>query len=115
MLENQKQRKYTAQDYYYLATVAEECERFDDMVFYMKKVCMEKEALSTEDRDILSVSYKNSVGLRRSAWRSICKIESNEEARSSKNLSLLREYKKKIEDELTKNCNDILEILDKKL
>ena len=38
-----------------------------------------------------------------------------EEAKGSRHLNLLKEYKKKIETELTNFCNDILNLLDKTL
>jgi len=61
------------------------------------------------------VAYKNSVGSRRTAWRAISSIESKEEQKGSKHLNLLREYKKKIEQELSNFCNDILSLLDSNL
>jgi len=61
------------------------------------------------------VAFKNSVGSRRTAWRALSSIEQKEESKGGKNLPLLRDYKKKIEQELTTFCNDILSILDKTL
>lgn len=63
----------------------------------------------------MSVAYKNSVGSRRTAWRAISSIEQKEESKGSKHINLLREYKKKIESELSGFCNDILELLDSHL
>lgn len=71
--------------------------------------------MSVEERNLLSVAYKNSVGSRRTAWRAISSIEQKEEAKGSRHLNLLKEYKKKIETELTSFCNDILSLLDKNL
>jgi hypothetical protein len=44
--------------------------------------------------------------------RAISSIEQKEESKGSKHINLLREYKKKIESELSGFCNDILELLD---
>jgi 14-3-3 protein epsilon len=63
----------------------------------------------------LSVAYKSSIGPRRTAWRALSSIEKKEEAKNSKNLPLLKTYKKKIEDELNKFCNDIIGLLESKL
>jgi len=63
----------------------------------------------------LSVAYKNTVGSRRTAWRAISSIEHKEQEKGSKNLGLLREYKKKIENELNTFCQDIIEVLDTSL
>ncbi|EGR33251.1 hypothetical protein IMG5_058070 [Ichthyophthirius multifiliis] len=99
----------------YLAKVNEQCERFEDMLSNMKQVVKLDQELSIEERNLLSVAYKNSVGSRRTAWRAISSIEQKEESKGSKNINLLREYKKKIEQELSQFCNDILELLDSHL
>nr|ANN87788.1 14-3-3 protein [Cryptocaryon irritans] len=99
----------------YMSKIAEQTERFEDMLKYMKQVVQSNAELSIEERNLLSVAYKNTVGSRRTAWRAISSIEQKEEAKGSKNLNLLREYKAKIEDELNQYCNDILNLLDKNL
>jgi 14-3-3 protein epsilon len=45
------------------------------MLDYMKKVVLLNQDLSVEERNLLSVAYKNSVGSRRTAWRAISSIE----------------------------------------
>lgn len=99
----------------YMAKVCEQTERFDDMLFYIKKVLEFNEELSVEDRNLLSVAYKNSVGTRRTAWRVLSSIETKEEAKNSPFLSLLREFKAKIEAELDSICDEIIKLLDSKL
>lgn len=96
----------------FMSKIAEQTERFEDMLEYMKKVAMLAQELSIEERNLLSVAYKNTVGSRRTAWRALSSIEQKEEAKGSKNLNLLRDYKKKIETELSNFCNDILGLLD---
>jgi 14-3-3 protein epsilon len=101
----------------YMAKVTEQTERFEDMVDHMKKVVMNfsKQALSVEERNLLSVAYKNSIGSRRSAWRAINSISDREERKSSKFLPLIQQYKKKLETELNNICNDILSLIDSHL
>jgi 14-3-3 protein epsilon len=67
------------------------------MLDYMKKFVQASAELSVEERNLLSVAYKNSVGSRRTAWRALSSIEQKEEAKGSRHLNLLKEYKKKIE------------------
>ena len=105
----------TRDEYIYMAKVCEQTERFDDMLVYMKKVLDFNEDLSVEDRNLLSVAYKNSVGTRRTSWRVISSIEAKEEAKNSNFLPLLREYKAKIEAELDAICEEIIKILETKL
>jgi len=99
----------------YMAKISEQTERFEDMLDYMKKVVVSGTDLSVEERNLLSVAYKNSVGSRRTAWRALTSIEQKEEAKGSRHLNLLKDYKKKIETELSNICNDILSLLDKHL
>jgi len=103
------------EEYIYMAKVSEQTERFEDMLTYMKKVAGLESELSIEERNLLSVAYKNSVGSRRTAWRALSSIEQKEESKGGKNLSILREYKKKIEGELNNFCNDVLSVLDNTL
>merc|ERR1712050_369396 len=103
-------------DNIFMAKICEQTERFDDMVDYMKAVVNEGgQDLTIEERNLLSVAYKNAIGTHRTAWRAISSIEAKEESKGSKQLGLLREYKTKIESELNKFCNDILALLDSKL
>ena len=49
--------------------------RFDEMVEHMKVVATQQEELSVEERNLLSVAYKNVIGSRRASWRVISSIE----------------------------------------
>merc|ERR1711861_92989 len=100
-------RKYkmtTRDDNIFMAKICEQTERFEDMVYYMKKVASEDPKLSTEERNLLSVAYKNAIGPHRTAWRALTSIEAKEESKGSKQLPLIKEYKSKIEKDLDKFC-----------
>jgi len=99
----------------FFAKMTEQTERFEDMIEYIKKLVALNADLSVEERNLLSIAYKNSVGSRRTAWRALKSIEQKEEAKGGKHLALLREFKKKVEGELNNICNDILSLLDKTL
>ena len=77
----------------------------------MKAVVKTGGELNEEERNLLSVAYKNTVGSRRSAWRALSSIEERH-ADKKDNIALLKEYKTKIEGELDKFCNDILSLID---
>uniref|UniRef100_A0A8C2UIQ3 Tyrosine 3-monooxygenase/tryptophan 5-monooxygenase activation protein beta n=2 Tax=Coturnix japonica TaxID=93934 RepID=A0A8C2UIQ3_COTJA len=96
------------------AKLAEQAERYDDMAAAMKAVTEQGHELSNEERNLLSVAYKNVVGARRSSWRVISSIEQKTE-RNEKKQQMGREYREKIETELRDICNDVLELLDKYL
>jgi 14-3-3 protein epsilon len=69
--------------------------------------------LSLEERNILSVAFKNVVGTRRAAWRVLSSIEKKENNKgNSSNVEKVKHYKTQIEEELTKVCQDILNLLE---
>ncbi|XP_020356488.1 14-3-3 protein beta/alpha-1 [Oncorhynchus kisutch] len=96
------------------AKLAEQAERYDDMAASMKEVTEQGGELSNEERNLLSVAYKNVVGARRSAWRVISSIGQKTEG-SDKKLAMVNEYREKVEGELRDICNDVLELLNKYL
>jgi 14-3-3 protein epsilon len=58
----------------YMAKVCEQTDRFEDMLKYMKDYVVSASELNTEERNLISVAYKNSVGSRRTAWRAMSNI-----------------------------------------
>ncbi|KAI5621997.1 14-3-3 protein beta/alpha-A, partial [Silurus asotus] len=93
------------------AKLAEQAERYDDMAAAMKAVTEGGGELSNEERNLLSVAYKNVVGARRSSWRVISSIEQKTESNEKKQ-QMAREYREKIEGELTDICKDVLALLE---
>ncbi len=70
--------------------------------------------LTTEERNVLCVAYKNAVGMRRIAWRAA------EKARKIPKYSKLfdsemKQYSKKLEEELVNMCKDMLNLITKHL
>lgn len=94
------------------AKLAEQAERYDDMAGSMKAVTETGIELSNEERNLLSVAYKNVVGARRSSWRVISSIEQKTEG-SERKQQMAKEYREKVEKELRDICNDVLALLDK--
>lgn len=100
------------EDSIYFARLSEQGERYEDMIKYMKQVAKTGQELSNDERNLLSVAYKNSVKTRRDAWRTIQAIQNKEELKGNKFLNLIQDYKKKIEDELAGLCNQVIQLLD---
>ncbi|XP_024937270.1 14-3-3 protein zeta isoform X2 [Cephus cinctus] len=97
------------------AKLAEQAERYDDMAAAMKAVTETGVELSNEERNLLSVAYKNVVGARRSSWRVISSIEQKTEG-SERKQQMAKEYREKVEKELREICYDVLQgLLDKYL
>jgi len=102
--------KHTREELLYLAKLAEQCERYDEMVEYTQKFSKAgTQEMSIEERNILSVAFKNVVGTRRAAWRVLSSIQKKENNKgNAENVNKVKQYKQKIEEELTDICNDIL-------
>jgi len=99
-------------DNVYMAKLAEQAERYDEMVEYMKSVADSSSSdLTLEERNLLSVAYKNVVGARRASLRIIGSIEGKEKEKNSQNAGLVTAYKAKVEQELNNICTDILNLL----
>lgn len=105
-------KKMCKDDLVQRAKLAEQAERYDDMATAMKLVTEENVELSNEERNLLSVAYKNVVGARRSSWRVISSIEQKSDS-ADKKQNMAKCYKQKVEKELQDICNDVLELLDK--
>ena len=130
------------EDAVYLAKLAEQAERYEgkniitpprsllaqvltevslssrrtEMVDNMKIVASEDRDLTVEERNLLSVAYKNVIGARRASWRIVTSIEQKEESKgNSSQVTLIKEYRQKIESELAGICEDILKVLDEHL
>eukprot|EP00382_Lankesteria_abbotti_P002689 CAMPEP_0113844902 /NCGR_PEP_ID=MMETSP0372-20130328/476_1 /TAXON_ID=340204 /ORGANISM="Lankesteria abbotti" /LENGTH=258 /DNA_ID=CAMNT_0000813919 /DNA_START=101 /DNA_END=877 /DNA_ORIENTATION=- /assembly_acc=CAM_ASM_000359 len=100
----------------YRAKLAEQAERYDEMAEFMKKIAEMNEEITIEERNLLSVAYKNAVGARRASWRIVSSVENKQKTKgNTSNVKLASEYCQKIEAELTKICQDILSLLDNHL
>lgn len=103
----------------YQAVLAEQTERYEEMVQAMKRVAASASKdgeLSVEERNLLSVAYKNVVGSRRAAWRILSSLKQKEQSKGNEDhVKRIEEYKNKIEKELNDICSEIISSLDKQL
>jgi len=94
------------------AKLSEQAERYDDMAAAMKELTQTGYNLSNEERNLLSVAYKNVVGARRSSWRVVSSIEQKAGSdQNEKKGGMAKEYREKIEAELNEICQDVLNLL----
>jgi 14-3-3 protein epsilon len=100
----------------YFAKLAEQAERYDEMAEHMEAVGKGESELSVEERNLLSVAYKNAVGSRRAAWRIIRSVEQKETSKGNEDQAkFAKEYCGKVEAELQKICGAILKLLEDNL
>merc|ERR1712224_963711 len=82
----------------------------------MEKVAKAGDELSVEERNLLSVAYKNAVGSRRAAWRIITSVMQKETSKgNAENAAYAKEFCNKVETELQGICDTILKLLDETL
>jgi len=100
----------------YMAKLAEQAERYDEMAEYMKLVSESNEELSVEERNLLSVAYKNAVGSRRASWRIISSVEQKETTKGNNEAAQRAgAYRQIVEKELDDICTKILKLLEDSL
>ncbi|KAL0711193.1 hypothetical protein Bca4012_018171 [Brassica carinata] len=100
----------------YLAKLSEQAERYEEMVESMKNLAKLNVDLTVEERNLLSVGYKNVIGSRRASWRIFSSIEQKEAVKGNDvNVKRIKDYMEKVELELTSICIDIMSVLDEHL
>lgn len=92
-----------------IARIAEQAEQYNDMIDILKPYFETKsleEELTLEERNLLSVAYKNAVGLRRIAWRAAKKALKT--SKFAPFISHMEAYVKSLEEECVDLCKDFL-------
>jgi 14-3-3 protein beta/theta/zeta len=110
-----KREEMAREDLVQKAKLAEQAERYDDMAAAMKQVTEGDAELSNEERNLLSVAYKNVVGARRSSWRVLSSVESKAEGSgdgAGSRGALAKDYRLQIEKELKGVCEEVVKLLD---
>eukprot|EP01069_Polyplicarium_translucidae_P000865 Polyplicarium_translucidae@DN1426_c0_g1_i1.p1 len=96
------------------AQLAEKAERYDEMVSYMKALGKVKADFDLEERNLLSVAYKNSVVGRRTSWRILQQLERRQRDKGNESgANVAKEYRVTVEGELRRICEDALQVLQK--
>ena len=102
----------------YMVKLAEQAQRYVEMEEFTKKVlaAVESKELTVEERNLLSMAYKNVIDVRRALWRIISSIKQKEESHGNEDhVSMIRDYRSKIKPELSNICDEILKLLDTRL
>nr|CDS31680.1 14-3-3 protein zeta:delta [Hymenolepis microstoma] len=97
----------------YTAKCLEQAERFDDMAICMKEVTNFDQELNNEERNLLSVAFKNVVGSRRNSYRVLSSRLSRTTDAEKQNLT--KEYLEILQKELNDICTDVLKLIDERL
>merc|ERR1711883_17765 len=108
--KNFSEQMSNVEEHIFLARVAEQAERFEDMVDQLEKVLQEKGAdVTSDERNLLSVAFKNLISPKRAACRTIAAIEQN--PKYQKFSEALGNYKSGIEAKLQDDCQRIIDMI----
>lgn len=101
-------------DLIFTAKLAEQAERYDEMVLCMKKVVKLNAELNVDERNLLALAYKNVISTRRSAWRVVGAIETREMEAfgTTAASSLITMLRHQFESELAAVCEDFFALLE---
>jgi 14-3-3 protein epsilon len=95
----------------YLSKLSESAERYDDMVKFMKEVKANADSeFTVEERNLLSVAYKNTIGPKRTALRILSGIAEKEKSKGGERVETVINYSNQIEDEIRGIANDVMEV-----
>jgi len=97
-------------DLVFLARAAENAERYEDMtkvMTHLVSVVGTGSDLTVEERNLLSVAFKNVIGSRRAAWRTLNAGFEEQDVHGD----LVAAYKKQVETELETLCKDVIGLL----
>jgi len=99
-------------DLVFMARTSETAERYEDMCKFMRELVRVSDAkkadLTIEERNLLSVAFKNVIGSRRASWRTLNVDERKDDP-------LILEYKAQVEMEMGEVCKDVLDLLENHL
>jgi len=92
----------------FLARVAEQAERYEDMVEFLTPLLQKRDHFSPEERNLLSVTFKNLVTPKRNTWRTIQAVE---QQNMIQGMEGLEKYKQVIEERLQGDCLKVVELV----
>ncbi|KAG6522501.1 hypothetical protein ZIOFF_019641 [Zingiber officinale] len=106
----------TREQYLYMAKLAEQTHRYENMMDYMEKVALAatvEEELTVEERSLLSAAYKNVIDALRKSLGTISSIEQSQENQGNSNrLTAIQSFRVRIETEFSSTCGRILDFIE---
>lgn len=102
--------KISIKDIIFMARVADQAERYDDMIDFLIQIIENKETeLTSDERNLFSVGFKNYINSSRTAWRTIEAIEKSD--KYSQYANECSRYKMQVLRELETKCKKVIYII----
>ncbi|PCH41514.1 14-3-3 protein [Wolfiporia cocos MD-104 SS10] len=98
-----------------LAKIADQAERYHDVIAQIKNIITCTDAqLTVEERNLLSIAYKNITASHRTSWRTIDAMQKTAARNASwQEVLLMRRQKELIERDLTETSKEVVELLER--
>ncbi|KAH0786989.1 14-3-3 protein [Histomonas meleagridis] len=101
---------------FYMARVADQAERYKDVLKYINKIIDIDPNLNADERNLLSVAYKALTGSCRSTLRTVNAFLDDEMVKTiPERVEKLTALKESLEKELDQYCDDVISLTDSKL
>ncbi|KAL8426072.1 hypothetical protein Efla_007345 [Eimeria flavescens] len=100
------------EEFVYVASVAQETDRFDDVVKAMKEVVAEGKGLNRDEATLFSLGYKQKITSCRNTWRNISLLESKGLETGNPVPERLIQYRQEIEKETEDICNEVIQLVE---
>ncbi|KZT13089.1 14-3-3-like protein [Laetiporus sulphureus 93-53] len=99
----------------FIARLAEQAERYHDVIAQIKSIVHSTNAqLTSDERNLLSIAYKNITASFRTSWRTIDTLQRNTVHHSTwQQRQLMQRQKERIEQDLIDTCKDVVELLER--
>ena len=100
----------------FMARVAEQGDRYEDMFSFLKDGFVKSKRdgghFTQDERNLMSIAFKNLVTPKRTTWRTILAVEqsTNTDSNSSQ-MAAIAKYKAVIEERLHKDCEEIVQVV----
>lgn len=99
-----------------LAKIAQQTERYEEMVTYADKLFLFDEELTSAERNLCSSAYKNVISNRRAELKVLESIQNKLTPKEYKEIrTTIEKYKKDIEEELKTICKRVIRLIEEKV
>jgi 14-3-3 protein epsilon len=101
---------------FWVAQLLDQTDRQDDMIDLVKAAIDAGPVLTVDQRNLLSLAYKNAITAQRNGLRYLANLLDRDEAKASQfRLSQLQGFRRELTEELDRYCHDLVQLVDTKL